>query len=365
MLSRENFTIEHINQLKTKNCNDAGLIERTVFAFGLLEALVETGLKFIFKGGSCLLLLLPAPLRLSTDIDIVVPPGTQIEEYIVKARAFFPFIKAEEVIRKAKGGINKRHFKFFYNSRVAKDEPMFILLDVLYEENFYQKTVEKEIENSLLITEGDNLFVTIPSADCILGDKLTAFAPFTTGIEFGDKNMEIMKQFFDINSLIDEFSDFECLRNSYFRVSETEIGYRRKEEGKTDLTPEKALLDTLSSAICIASRGKYLSNCFDHFLDGTRRVTSHIFSSDFSMEIASRYAPRIIYLAACLLTNTPFSKVDNQEKLLQETISQEELRLIKGFRKLDPMAYGYLVKADRLLAGRNIYPNQSAETLIS
>lgn len=54
-----------------------------------------------------------------------------------------------------------------------------------------------------------------------------------------------------------------------------------------------------------------------------------------------------------------------QEKLLQETISQEELRLIKGFRKLDPMAYGYLVKADRLLAGRNIYPNQSAETLIS
>lgn len=54
-----------------------------------------------------------------------------------------------------------------------------------------------------------------------------------------------------------------------------------------------------------------------------------------------------------------------KEKLLQETISQEELRLIKGFRKLDPMAYGYLVKADRLLAGRNIYPNQSAETLIS
>ena len=354
MLSKENFTTEHINQLRTKNCNDAGLIERTVFAFGLLEALVETGLQFIFKGGSSLLLLLPVPLRLSTDIDIVVPPGTQIEEYIEKARAFFPFIKAEEATRKSKGGINKRHFKFYYNSRVAEDEPMFILLDVLYEENFYQKTVEREIKNSLLITEGDNLSVTIPSVDCILGDKLTAFAPLTTGIEFGDKNMEIMKQFFDINSLIDEFSDFECLRNSYFTVSETEIGYRRKEDRKTDLTPEKALLDTLSSAICLASRGKYRHDHFEDFLDGTRKVTNHIFSSDFNMEIASRYAPRIIYLASCLLTNTPFSKVDDPAELLQNTISQEELSLIKGFKKLDPMAYGYLVKADRLLAGYHI-----------
>lgn len=126
------------------------LIERTIFAFSLLEALVKTGLKFTFKGGSSLLLLLPAPLRLSTDIDIVVPPGTQIEEYIEKARAFSSFIKAEETSRKAKGGINKRHFKFYYISRVATDEPMFILLDVLYEENLYQKTVEKEIENRFL-----------------------------------------------------------------------------------------------------------------------------------------------------------------------------------------------------------------------
>ena len=34
------------------------LIERTVFAFGLLEALVRVGLKFTFKGGTSLMLLL-------------------------------------------------------------------------------------------------------------------------------------------------------------------------------------------------------------------------------------------------------------------------------------------------------------------
>lgn len=134
--------------------------------------------------------------------------------------------------------------------------------------------------------------------------------------------MEIMKQFFDINSLIGEFSDFECLRDSCFTISEAEIGYRRKEDGKTDLTLEKALLDTLSSAICIASRGRYLRDYFEDFLDGTRKVINHIFSSDFNMEIASRYAPRIIYLTSCLLTNTPFSKVDDPEILLEKTISQ-------------------------------------------
>ena len=41
--------------------------------------------------------------------------------------------------------------------------------------------------------------------DCILGDKLTAFAPYTIGIPFGvDKELEIIKQLNDIACLFDE-----------------------------------------------------------------------------------------------------------------------------------------------------------------
>ena len=56
-----------------------------------------------------------------------------------------------------------------------KKNSLYILLDVLFEEKHYERIVERRIENELLLTEGENLFVNLPSVDCILGDKLTAF----------------------------------------------------------------------------------------------------------------------------------------------------------------------------------------------
>ena len=91
MITKENYSEEHIRELQKKSKSDPGLIERTLYAFGLLEALEKVGLNFIFKGGTCLLLLLPEPKRFSTDIDIVVEPGTEIETYISEASKIFPF----------------------------------------------------------------------------------------------------------------------------------------------------------------------------------------------------------------------------------------------------------------------------------
>ena len=93
MLSKENFTEQHIRELQKMNRRDPILLERTVYAFGLLEALVRVKMPFIFKGGTCLMLLLEHPMRLSTDIDIVVEPGTDVDEYIRMASKIFPFVK--------------------------------------------------------------------------------------------------------------------------------------------------------------------------------------------------------------------------------------------------------------------------------
>ena len=81
MLTRDNFTEERIRELQNNSKRDPALIERTIYAFGLLEAIARVGMPFIFKGGTCLMLLLKQPQRLSTDIDIVVEPGTDAEEY--------------------------------------------------------------------------------------------------------------------------------------------------------------------------------------------------------------------------------------------------------------------------------------------
>ena len=70
MLTKENFTAEHIRELQQNSKCDPSILERTLFAFGLLEALIRVDMPFIFKGGTSLMLLLEHPRRLSTDIDI-------------------------------------------------------------------------------------------------------------------------------------------------------------------------------------------------------------------------------------------------------------------------------------------------------
>ena len=57
MIAQETFTLEHVQDLQAGRKCDPSLLERTVFAFGLLEALARVGLPFTFKGGTCLMLL--------------------------------------------------------------------------------------------------------------------------------------------------------------------------------------------------------------------------------------------------------------------------------------------------------------------
>lgn len=347
MISRKNYGEDHIRELQDASRRDPILIERTLFAFGMLEALVKVGLDFTFKGGTSLMLLLSKPMRLSTDIDIVVKPGTDVNAYIKKASEIFPFRSGEEHERKSKGKLEKRHFKFIYDSPVHSGDSLYVLLDILFEENNYERIVEKEIANDLLLTDGENLRVRIPSADCILGDKMTAFAPHTTGIPLGEnKDMEVMKQFYDVSTLIDEFKDFECLRKTYFRVASTEIAYR-----ECKIKPEDALMDTVRTAMCIGSRGKVCSEDFPFLLNGTREVTHHIYEPGFSMEQASVMAPKVICIAACLLTGTPFELVTNPELYKQEDLIGSEIKKLRNIRKMKSADYAYLVIADRLLEG--------------
>jgi len=225
MINKDSFSSDYIKSLQTKYSLDPALLERVVYAFGLLEAFKKVEMPFIFKGGTCLILLLDKPMRLSTDIDIIVNPLLNVDKYIEKISDIFPFKSFEEQKRKGKNNIEKRHFKFIYESPITKKE-IYILLDILFEDNNYQLLLEKEINNDLLKTEGDNYTVFVPSIDCILADKLTAFAPHTIGIPVNkNKDMEVMKQMFDICTLVDYISSFEDFIESYEKIAKQEIEY--------------------------------------------------------------------------------------------------------------------------------------------
>lgn len=288
-------------------------------------------------------------MRLSTDIDIVVEPGTDVDEYIRQASVIFPFKSGGEQFRNKRGSLEKRHFKSFYDSPLRGGEPFYILLDILFEENHYEQLIQKEIANELLLTEGSNLSVSIPTIDCVLGDKLTAFAPYTTGIPIrGDKEkyLEIMKQFFDISTLIDEFTDFGCVSRTYYAISETEIAYRGK-----DIKPADALLDTIQAALCIGSMGKINGEDFPLYLKGSRDIVQHIYAPGFSMEKARSMAPKVLYMAACLLTDTPFERASDPQRYGKENPEQADLQALRSIRRTNPEDYEYLMKADHLLVG--------------
>lgn len=251
MLLKENFSEEYIRSLQKDSKRDPVLLERTVYAFGLLEALARVRMPFIFKGGTCLMMLMDKPRRLSTDIDIIVEPGTDLDDYLEKASAIFPFQMVEEQKRVGKNNIEKRHFKFTYDSPI-NNKQFYILLDVLFENNHYAEVETKEIRNDLLLTEEEYLTVKIPSADCILADKLTAFAPHTTGVELNKgKDMEVMKQLYDVCSLIEVFKECDVVKRTYEPIALAEIAYRG-----INVTPTDCLWDSFESALCIASRGK-------------------------------------------------------------------------------------------------------------
>lgn len=344
MLKKENFTEEHIRDLQSASHRDPLLLERSVYAFGLLEAITRVGMPFIFKGGTCLMLMLERPMRLSTDIDIIVAPGTDLNTFIEEAGKIFPFVSVEEQVRKGKNNIEKRHFKVVYESPVM-ERSIYILLDVLFEDAKYKRLIAKPIKNELILTDGEDLTVQIPSVESILGDKLTAFAPHTTGILLNsNKDMEIIKQLYDVMTLIEVAEDFTEVRETYYSLVQDEIAYRG-----LDIGPGDALRDTYNAAVSIASRGKVSKEDYVSYLQGLRDVRSHIYVENFSAEEASKRVPVVMYLVACLLKNVLFEKDIDSAAYLGAGFISDELKALKSLRKVAPAGYACAVKADRLL----------------
>ena len=292
------------------------------------------------------MLLLKHPQRLSTDIDIVVPLGTDVDGYIDAASRLFPFKAREEDIRIGKNKIAKRHYKFIYESPVHHDD-LYILLDVLFEDCCYESVVVKEITNELLINEGECLTVNVPAAESMLGDKLTAFAPHTIGILLDAPNkrvMEIMKQMYDVSSLVDICFDFKEVHRTYSKILEAENSYRG-----TQYTERQCLEDTINASVCIASRGQYNPQDYSEYVRGIRNLRTHIFDEQYTPELAILRATKIIYLATCIIADEDYSPVGNFRKYLDERLETDRFLVLKNLRKGNPLAYAYVVKADRIL----------------
>lgn len=208
------------------------------------------------------------------------------------------FLRKELQQRNTNSKIDKAHYKFYYNPlhKTSKDEE-YVLLDILFEEVQYKNLVELKIQSSFLPEEEAPLLVKSGCLEDITGDKLTAFAPNTTGIPYfkgkDSMSMEIIKQLYDIGNLVDNVTDLGTIKTTFEKFVKTELEYREM----NTLTEQNVLEDIYQTSLCIATRGADGKGDFDQLQQGIQRVSRFIFSESYHIEKAITHASKVAYVA--------------------------------------------------------------------
>jgi len=318
MIKPESLSTEWIAEKRKKSSKDPTIMEGMIYALYLLERLKLTGLDFVFKGGTSLILLMDKPKRFSVDIDIIASSTVtkeKLEAYLSGIVGTSAFIRMEpDETRSYKAGIPKAHYKFMYNSNFAsKDKEgnvvtnpeREILLDIIFSDNHYPVLVEKPIQTEWLLQEGELLTVNIPDVNSITGDKMTAFAPNTTGVPYGTgKEKEIMKQLFDVGCLFDLLTNIENFKRSFHNSAKAEIEYR---PDRKISSVEQVLRDIINTTLLIAKIVKLSSSEEDvelrEIYTGINQFKHYIFEGNFSFLDAQVASSKAAYLATIILTD--------------------------------------------------------------
>lgn len=303
MIADQCFTIEWQAQKRGElgGC-DPVLLEKTIHAFALLDALSSRGLEFVFKGGTSLLLRLPNIRRLSIDADIFCQePAKKLDPLLAEISRIRPFTGMTEDDRGAHRVPARRHFKFFYTPLDRNNPAPFVLLDVVHERNVYPQVERVPLRTAFVESDGALL---VPTVEGLLGDKLTAFGPNTTGVPLNpDRSMQFMKQVFDIGELFNAAGDLAAVRAAYDQVFAAENAYRG---GK--FTAELALQDTFDTAHRIAQVGFAIApkDGRDELLEaGRKQIGSHLVGVKFRREEMKIAAAKAALLTSALRTAAP------------------------------------------------------------
>ena len=289
--------------------------------------------------------------RLSIDINIICPPGTNIELYLNDIEKFGFIFKTLEERQQRDTNIPKSHSKFFYHIAYKNDDkPAYILLDVLYEDLQYHATEEVEIKRPFIELDGNPLKVTVPSAANILGDKLTAFAPNTSGVPYikggRDRSLEIIKQLYDVGRLFEHTDNFLHTKETFTQIGKIELQYR-------GLPAELSLIyeDVRETALCLATRGQMGKGDFKMLQNGIKKIDGYIYKGKYRIEDAIIDSARAAYLATSIeKSNTRIEKYDgNPNTILAMELSPSVNNKLNKLKKILPEAFFYWVKTSELL----------------
>jgi len=335
----KNWIINKHKELKT----DPLLIEKAIYAFELLGSLVANGMDLIFKGGTGLILLLPEIKRLSIDIDIVSKTKEEdLLKSIDKIITAGVFNRWEEDIRIFNRKIDKKHYKFYYDSLI-ENRQSYILLDIVSSDYSFINTTKKLVDIPLFEIENE-VKVRIPTVNSYIADKLTAFAPQTIGIPFGkNKSMEIIKQLYDLDNLFNEIDNLSEIDKVYRKVAQSEASYR-----DLDNSIDSFLKDSIETSFLISQLDfrKCIENEYTKELrDGIKQIKSHIIGGKYSLLNAKKNASKIGCLASLILnrqTNFDIKELKFKEKdiaKIREIELKKEFAILNKLKPISPESF--------------------------
>lgn len=350
MIKNETFTLDWVKQVNQeqgwhRKDDQFKNLEKAIMALKLLETLKLNGIEFVFKGGTSLLLLLEKLYRFSVDIDIIIE---STENYIEKFNTVCNgiFTHWDEQIRNADEKSKTKHYRFYYKPFVDNSDEGYILLDVYEGKSLYSQTQEIPLRLPLLKTDDKDVYITVPTIDCILADKLTAFAPHTIGIKLSagpgkrPKRVEILKQMFDIANLFDRCNDLNMIKETYIKIAQEEI-----EMANLKCSYQETLKDSFDFALLIGFDGKKQKEEFAVLSKGYNEFSKFVVDLSFDKWKAILCASKIAYLITCILQDSSIEKYNNDIDLMQMAIEKKDYKAFESYLYSSPESYYYFFKA--------------------
>ena len=333
-----------INELKNENpAANLQLLEKTIGALYLVENLANNGLNFIFKGGTSLVLLLNDLKRFSVDVDIITEESKekvlQCINNIVQNNDLFT--RFEENIREnsASQRMDLQHYKFFFES-ATDDSEKYILLDIAYEDNKYPEIITKRIQNDKLKVASE-LEVKLPSIESILGDKLTVLATKTTGISYNSgKELELMKQLYDVDKLFNESKDVKIIRESFIDIATRELKYRKLLEVTYDDVLDD--IEDFCNDIILLNQEN-----IEKINSGMKSLKNFILEKNFLIDIeVLTAASKVLYLINLIRNRKSTIEKYSENSVISEIdIPSEYKKRLNKIKKYNKEAYYYILKS--------------------
>ncbi|MDD3687945.1 MAG: nucleotidyl transferase AbiEii/AbiGii toxin family protein [Bacteroidales bacterium] len=356
MIHKDTLSKEWILNFRNKpdlKKKDPALIEKMIYALYLLECLARQPIDFIFKGGTSLVLIMEEGNRFSVDVDISSKVTRQsIEKSLtnIVENSEFESFKLDEDRSYKNATIPKAHYFLFYKSNF-NNTANYILLDILFQENKYPNIQQLKIESDWLKIVDPIITVATPTINSILGDKLTAFAPNTTGVPyFKNKELEIIKQLFDISLLIDRVDNIKEVYNSFTSIVNEEIRFRNLQINSDDV-----VADIFQTALLIAQREKNNGESlikFNEIKVGLTKISSFTIKRNFRIDEAIAASAKAAWFAT-KLKNKDFSEFE----LYNETVDIASMQIQRT-------EYNYLNKLKKSNKAAFYYWYQCIETEI-